>query len=106
MAIRDTINPEVVRRAIETAVHNAVNEIHNTLDNVLGPQEPEGHYPKEGTICFEIWNCLDSIRGTGKIPKLEDILKTANVRRWNETTSRTQYAAWRKYHNIPSQRYN
>jgi hypothetical protein len=68
-----------------------------------GPMDDKVKPPKDGTKCAAIWGELDGMRATGVVPKLGNILHVAEAKGWNQATTRTQYATWRRYHGIPAQ---
>ncbi|HEY6020965.1 MAG TPA: hypothetical protein VIY48_14000, partial [Candidatus Paceibacterota bacterium] len=66
-----TINPDVIRRAVESAVRHA-------LEQTMGPvDDHKGQRPKDGTICAAIWDELDMMNDEHHVPKLQDIMASA-----------------------------
>lgn len=104
-AIQKLVEQEILHRLevpLRTAIHQAVVA---SVDNLAGHANANDlpKPPKENTICGAIWSQLDLMRRSGTIAKLGEILDIAKERNWNEATTRTQYATWRRYHNIPAQ---
>ena len=65
------------------------------------PKQNDVTRPKAGTACAKLWGIFDSLSAKGGAPTpIAAALEQARAEGINDSTTRTQYARWRKFNGV------
>lgn len=65
------------------------------------PEQNGVRRPKDGGACGKVWGLADSLSSSlGQPVPISELSKAAGAQGINDSTIRTQYALWRKFHGI------
>lgn len=68
---------------------------------VSQPKQNDVTRPKSGTQCGKLWDIFDGLSAEAGSPTaIAKSLELARAQGYNDSTTRTQYARWRKYNGV------